>query len=111
MIHHAFRIGCVAMSTSRSNATARSAAGTTFGGDTSGPGEPAAGAVEYGTGVVPEPPVPGTGCTPDPVAERNLFAVGDQIVRHPARLRAFAAIGAASAERFAGETLAGVSDA
>ena len=45
-----------------------------------------------------------------PVAERNRFAVGNQIVGHPAGLRTFAAIGRASAERFAGKALAGIGD-
>ena len=46
-----------------------------------------------------------------PVAERDRLAVGNQIVRHPAGLRAFAAIGRAAAQRFAGQALAGVGDA
>jgi hypothetical protein len=46
-----------------------------------------------------------------PVAERNRFAVGNQIVRHPAGLGAFAAIGRTAAQRFAREALAGIGDA
>ena len=46
-----------------------------------------------------------------PVAERHRLAVGDQIVGHPAGLRAFAAVGRASAQRFARQALAGIGDA
>ena len=42
------------------------------------------------------------------VAERNLFAVGNQIIRHAASLRTFATIGRAPAERLARETLTGI---
>jgi hypothetical protein len=45
------------------------------------------------------------------VAEIEGLAVGDQFVRKPAGLGALAAVGGASAERFAGEALAGVGDA
>ena len=45
------------------------------------------------------------------VAERHLFAVGNEIVGQAAGLGAFAAVGGAAAERFAGEALAGVGDA
>ena len=44
-------------------------------------------------------------------AQLDFVAVGDEFVGHPAGLRALAAIGAASAERLAGEALAGVSHA
>ena len=43
-----------------------------------------------------------------PIAEWNLFAIRNQIVGEPAGLGAFAPIGRASAESFAGEALARV---
>ena len=46
-----------------------------------------------------------------PVAERDELAVGHQLERHAAGLRALAAIGRTAAERLARQTLAGVSDA
>ena len=46
-----------------------------------------------------------------PVAQRHREAVGKQLIGHPAGLGAFAAVGRAAAERFAGETLAGISHA
>ena len=45
-----------------------------------------------------------------PVAERDEFAVGHQLVGHAAGLRALAAIGRTAAQRLAGQALAGVSD-
>ena len=45
------------------------------------------------------------------VAEGDLDAVGDQIVGEAAGLGAFAAVGGAAAEGFAGEALAGIGDA
>ena len=45
------------------------------------------------------------------VAERNLVAIGDELVGHAAGLGTFAAIGGTSSEGFARETLAAVGDA
>ena len=45
------------------------------------------------------------------MAEVNLLAVGEQFVGHAAGLRAFSAVGGAAAERFAGQTLAGIGHA
>ena len=42
------------------------------------------------------------------VSEVNLRSVGNQFVRHAARLRALATIGGASAQHFAGEALSGI---
>jgi hypothetical protein len=44
-------------------------------------------------------------------AQVHFPAIGNQLVRHPAGLRALAAIRAAPAERLAGEALAAVCDA
>src|SRR5438309_1010868 len=45
------------------------------------------------------------------VAERNRFAVGNQIIGQATSLSAFAAIGGTAAKSFAGQTLAGISHA
>jgi hypothetical protein len=45
------------------------------------------------------------------VTEIDFLAVGDEVVRETAGLGAFAAVGGAAAEGFAGEALAGIRDA
>src|SRR5215211_342076 len=45
------------------------------------------------------------------IAERHFVAIGQQFVRHAARLGAFTAIGRAATERLTRQALAGVSDA